>query len=72
MYRPFKKKYFRRSLFEANRERYCLEFLPEESMVEHFDVRRKSSKKVSIAENLNCDYSDESVEHSDLGKYSIS
>ncbi|XP_023345447.1 uncharacterized protein LOC111714548 [Eurytemora carolleeae] len=55
----------RRSLFENNRERYCLEFLPEEPMIEDFDIQRKASKKVSIAENLNCDYSDESNEHSE-------
>ena len=58
---------FRRSLFENNRERYCLEFLPEEPMIEDFDIQRKASKKVSIAENLNCDYSDESNEHSETG-----
>ena len=58
---------FRRSLFENNRERYCLEFLPEEPMIEDFEIQRKASKKVSIAENLNCDYSDESNEHSETG-----
>ena len=36
-------------------------------MIEDFDIQRKASKKVSIAENLNCDYSDESNEHSETG-----
>merc|ERR1719474_2319380 len=47
-------------VISENSENKCKGFDDNENVVDKVDLmrRKKSSKKVSIAENLNCDYSD--------------
>jgi len=55
------------SVISENAENKCKGFDDNENVVDKLDLmrRKKSSKKVSIAENLNCDYSD--TNDSDIG-----